>query len=151
MKFPQFMLYFQQTTFQFLVFIISYYKILSIIPYAIKQGLLFICFTCHSLYLLIQNSQFTPPHLFSLVTLFSVSVSLILFYKYVQTEKDKQQIIHLYVESKKNYTNELNYLLEKFKTAVYGRSSCELHICKDVIHMDCDLNDELDLCNVQPA
>lgn len=88
MKFPQFTLYFQQTTFRFLVFIISYYKILryykiyfiisyykilGIIPYAIKQDLLLICFTCHSLYLLIQNSQFTPPHLFPLVTLFSTT------------------------------------------------------------------------------
>ena len=51
----------------------------------------------------------------------------------------------------KKYTNELNYPLEKFKTAVYGHSSCELHICKDIIHIDYDLNDELDLCNVQPA
>ena len=51
----------------------------------------------------------------------------------------------------KNCTNKLSYILEKFKTAGYGHSSCELHICKEVIHIDCKLNDELDLCNVEPA
>ena len=71
-----------------ILFCLGYYKILSIVPCAIQQSRLITYFIYNSVYMskVIQTlNWFLLPHLSPLVTisLFSMSVSPFLFYKYV--------------------------------------------------------------------
>ena len=60
-----------------------YHKILNIVPCAISRTLLFIHSIYNSLHLLIPNSQSFPSSILGNHSLFSVSVSLFLFHRYV--------------------------------------------------------------------